>query len=170
MTYPVGRQLELTRERHATAPAKPANFLHEKQCLEAAPRKGRRPRYVLMPLAGGRWASWVRRPAFGTSAMPDQSPGRDETVDLPSLPMDAAIWQSIADELALAPQQIRIVELILRGRQDKEIAADLGLSFPTVRTYLGRIFERTGSPDRMGLVLRIFARAQELAGSSSHQD
>ncbi|MEM1186702.1 MAG: helix-turn-helix transcriptional regulator [Planctomycetota bacterium] len=101
--------------------------------------------------------------------MPAQPFGRNEA-DLPPLPMDASIWQSIADELALAPQQVRIVELILRGRQDKEIAADLGISFPTVRTYLGRIFDKTESPDRMGLVLQIFARAQELASLHSHQE
>jgi len=55
---------------------------------------------------------------------------------------------------------LRIVELILRGRQDKEIAEELGVSFSTVRTYLKRIFDRTEVNGRNGLILHIFALAQ----------
>ena len=80
--------------------------------------------------------------------------------DLPPLPMDETTWQEVACELALSPQQLRIVELILRGQQDREIAARLGVSFHTVRTYLKRIFDRAGVADRMALVLRVFALAQ----------
>jgi len=71
--------------------------------------------------------------------------------------------------LALSPQQIRIVELLLRNKQDKEIAAELGLSFPTVRTYLRRIFDRVGVEDRTGLVLHVFALAQDRIVSKSCQ-
>jgi DNA-binding NarL/FixJ family response regulator len=76
--------------------------------------------------------------------------------------MDRRTWRAIAKELALSPQQIRIVEAILRGKQDKQIAAELGLSIPTVRTYLTRIFDRVEVEDRLRLVLRIFAMAQDL--------
>ena len=85
--------------------------------------------------------------------------------ELPPLPMSQSTWQAIAKTLAFSPQQTRIVELILRGRQDKEIAAELGLSVPTVRTYLKRIFDRSDVSDRLSLVLRIFAMAQELISS-----
>ena len=81
----------------------------------------------------------------------------------PALPMDADVWQEVASSLTLSPQQQRIVELILQGRQDKEIAAALGLSVPTVRTYLKRVFDRTGANDRLDLVLRIFSIAQRVA-------
>ncbi len=84
-------------------------------------------------------------------------------------PMSEAVWQEIANRLALSPQQIRIVELLLRNKQDKEIAAELGLSFPTVRTYLRRIFDRVGVKDRMGLVLHVFAIAQDRIASKSCQ-
>ena len=80
-----------------------------------------------------------------------------------SLPMDEATWQSISDELQLSPQQTRIVELILCGYQDKEIADELALSVPTIRTYLKRTFDRIAVADRMGLVLHVFAKAQEYA-------
>ena len=79
---------------------------------------------------------------------------------LPPLPLDHETWLEIAEALSLSPQQTRIVELILRGKQDKEIADALGVSFHTVRTYLKRIFDRTEVADRIGLVLRVFALAQ----------
>lgn len=73
--------------------------------------------------------------------------------------------------MELSPQQSKIVELILRGRKDKEIATALGLQVPTVRTYLGRIFARTGVGSRVELVLRVVAMAygfEDRAGR--HQD
>jgi len=71
--------------------------------------------------------------------------------------MAQATWEAVAQELKFSPQQIRIVELILRGQPDKEIAANLGLTVPTVRTHLARIFDRTGSANRLNLVLHIFS-------------
>ncbi len=67
------------------------------------------------------------------------------------------MWLRVAKELQLSPQQQRIVELILSGRKDKEIAREMGLRIPTVRTYLQRIFLREGVRDRMELVLRVCA-------------
>jgi DNA-binding NarL/FixJ family response regulator len=66
-------------------------------------------------------------------------------------------WQHIVTELQLSPQQARIVALILQGKQDKEIAAELHLNRYTIRTYLRRVFDRSELDDRMALVLRIFA-------------
>ena len=81
---------------------------------------------------------------------------------LAPLPMEADVWRTVCDSLKLSPQQTRIVELILRGCQDKEIAAQLGVSFPTVRTYLKRIFDRLDAPDRVGVILRVFALSQQV--------
>lgn len=82
------------------------------------------------------------------------------------LPMDQATWKAVAKSLDLPSQQLRIVEEILCGKQDKEIAETLGLSFPTVRTYLKRIFDRVGVKDRVSLILVIFAKAQETGRGS----
>jgi DNA-binding NarL/FixJ family response regulator len=90
---------------------------------------------------------------------------RKRSGDLPSLPLDQTTWKLIARDLLLSDQQTRIVELILRGRQDKEIADELKLSINTVRTYLKRIFDHAEVKDRMLLVLKIFAMAQKLATS-----
>ncbi len=92
--------------------------------------------------------------------MPKRSPtGRNSSGTLP-LPMAPSTWKAVTQKLALSSQQLRIVELILRGQQDKEIAEELGVSFYTVRTYLKRVFDRLDVNGRNGLILHIFALAQ----------
>lgn len=90
--------------------------------------------------------------------MPKKSAGK-EPIDA-SFPMSDQTWHSVAESLELSPQQVRVVELILCGKQDKQIATELGLSVPTIRTYLRRIFDRTQTSDRLSLVLCVFAIAQ----------
>ena len=81
--------------------------------------------------------------------------------------MTPQVWQAIVIELKLSPQQTLIVESILRGNQDKQIAEELDLSVATVRTYLNRIFERTDVRDRLNLVLMIFKMAQQLVSQNN---
>lgn len=116
------------------------------------------------PPAGGSWSVLGSTPclfwgmamnACGSSSRANANTGRN------LFPLDDALWREVADALALSPQQARIVELILQGKQDKDIAADLKLSVPTVRTYLKRVFDRVGVGDRIQLVLRVFALALE---------
>lgn len=78
------------------------------------------------------------------------------------MPLDAPTWVAVVAALELSPQQARIVELLLCGRRDKQIAQAMSLSVPTVRTYLGRIFLRLGVQDRVELILRVFATAHAL--------
>jgi DNA-binding NarL/FixJ family response regulator len=80
---------------------------------------------------------------------------------LSPLPMTSDRWSAIARRLQLPPRQISIVESILRGMKDKQIAATMGLRKSTLRTYLGRVFTRLGVEDRMELVLKIFAMSQD---------
>jgi DNA-binding CsgD family transcriptional regulator len=84
------------------------------------------------------------------------SAGSDPVYALPPF-LSADAWQHVVESLQLSPQQARIVALILHGKQDKEIAVELGLNRYTIRTYLRRVFDRTGLEDRMALVLHIFA-------------
>ena len=76
--------------------------------------------------------------------------------DHPPSPLNSAEWANAVRVLGLSPQQAKIVELILRGRKDKEIAATLGLSYSTVRTYIDRTFARLNVSDRVQLILRVF--------------
>ena len=81
--------------------------------------------------------------------------------------MTPLIWQAIVVQLKLSPQQTLIVESILRGNQDKQIAEELDLSVATVRTYLNRIFERKDVRDRLNLVLKIFKMAQQMVSQNN---
>lgn len=71
--------------------------------------------------------------------------------------------------LELSPQQRRIVQLLICGYCDKQIAGELGLSIDTVRTYLKRINSRLGVHGRVELVVRVFATALELTSRRCHQ-
>ncbi len=77
------------------------------------------------------------------------------------LPIPPAQWRRLVSRMALSPQQTRIVELILLNRCDKEIAAEMGLKVPTVRTYLERVYHRLGVTDRLALVLKLLAECLE---------
>lgn len=71
-----------------------------------------------------------------------------------------AQWRRVAAELGFSSQQARIVRLMLEGMKDKQIAQLMNLRLPTVRTYLARLFARTGSHDRVDLLLHVFAYLQ----------
>jgi len=158
------RQFEMTRERRDAVSEKTGKLSEcRSSALKPRPERGVGQGTFCMPLAGGSLGVFGSTPCFsGTSAMPNRVPIGDCNANRLPLPMDEATWEIIIDQLGLSPQQTRIVELILRGQQDKHIAAELNLSASTVRTYLTRIFIRTDVTDRVGLVLRVFAMAQEI--------
>jgi DNA-binding NarL/FixJ family response regulator len=76
-------------------------------------------------------------------------------------------WRRAVRELGLSPQQARVVALLLEGKQDKQIAATMKLRVSTLRTYFSRIFERTGTGDRVGLLLRVFQCVYDANGPTS---
>ncbi len=76
--------------------------------------------------------------------------------EIPPL-MTSDEWRKLSRRLGLPPRQTAIVELILRGKRDKQIAECLGLSHSTVRTHLHQVFDRFNVTDRVELVLRIAA-------------
>jgi DNA-binding NarL/FixJ family response regulator len=80
----------------------------------------------------------------------------------PPLPLDDDHWRAIVQAIQLSPQQARIVELVLRGLCDKQIAAAMGISEPTIRTYLQRISARTHTRGRMELAMRVLAVSHEV--------
>ncbi len=161
------RQFELTRVRQVAVSSKSASFHVQKQCLVPAPRKGRRPGYVLY----APWRGFDERPWFdalfhfrGPLMGRQRNPVRDKSHKLPVLDIDE--WHPIIRSLGLSGRQGRIVELILQGKRDKQIAAELELSVHTIRTYMKRIFDKAGVDDRFELLLRIMAIRKSNCGQS----
>ncbi len=92
--------------------------------------------------------------------MPSPSTGNSPGPSV--FPMDEATWHKVSASLALSPQQTRIVELILHGKQDKEIAAELNVAFSTLRSHLERIYRRLEVSSSKGVILLVFRTAQQL--------
>jgi DNA-binding NarL/FixJ family response regulator len=86
----------------------------------------------------------------------------------PPSPLTPGEWQEVVHRLLLTPQQARVVEHLLAGRHDKQIALALDVSLPTVRTHLRRLSARIGVSDRVELVLRIFGIVCELRIPHEH--
>ena len=65
-------------------------------------------------------------------------------------------WISVRETLGLSPRQAQVVKALLRAKGDKQIARDIGISVPTVRTHLDRLFQKLDVEDRMELVVHVF--------------
>ncbi|MDI9430757.1 MAG: LuxR C-terminal-related transcriptional regulator [Sedimentisphaerales bacterium] len=70
-------------------------------------------------------------------------------------------WLQVRQGLGLSPRQSEIVRHLLLGESDKQIAKELQISIPTVRTHLGRLFQKFDLSDRVELILHIFNRVRE---------
>ena len=62
--------------------------------------------------------------------------------------IDPSIAESVARQLTNAPalskQECRVLALVVEGKTNKQIGADLGLSEKTVRNYLSNAFQKLG--------------------------
>lgn len=99
-----------------------------------------------------------RREGFGRERAGIGMVGR-QSIELKPSPLDPSTWAGVVTMLALPPRQAAVVELVIRGASDKQIAEELGLAVSTVRDYLGRIFRRLDVQDRIGLAVRVMATA-----------
>lgn len=70
-------------------------------------------------------------------------------------------WALLQEDLGLSPRQAEIVSRLLQGMSDKQIAWELDISLPTVRTHMGRLFRKFDLNDRIELILHVFARLRE---------
>jgi DNA-binding NarL/FixJ family response regulator len=58
----------------------------------------------------------------------------------------------------LSPRQLRVLELLLTGASNKEIANALQCAEVTVENHLTSVYRRSGARSRTDLVCRVFAR------------
>ncbi|KGM18485.1 MULTISPECIES: response regulator [Corynebacterium] len=94
----------------------------------------------------GRSGASVQKKTSETSDQAaEEKPGLDDDLGLPD---------------PLTPRERQILCLIATGRSNQEIAEELFISLPTVKTHVGRILTKTASRDRVHAVL--FALKQHL--------
>lgn len=77
-------------------------------------------------------------------------------------------------KVRFSPHQVQIIGLIATGASDKEIAGKLGISVPTVRTHLQRLYRDRGLRNRAEAVALLVANSMlsvilSLAGSASSE-
>ena len=76
-------------------------------------------------------------------------------------------WAALRERLGLSGRQAQVVELLLVGATDKQIGQEMEIAISTVRTYMGRLFEKLDVQDRAELVIRCF-REYRLSQSSAN--
>ncbi len=134
--------------------------------MDAAPRKGRRPGYVLYaPWRGFRERPWFDALFFREPALSRRPPTTRHADMFPSLTTDE--WRRIVQVLSLTPRETDIVRLLMQAQGDKQIATTLGISVSTVRTHLRHVFATHHVTDRAELILRIFALLRQPAKATS---
>jgi DNA-binding NarL/FixJ family response regulator len=63
----------------------------------------------------------------------------------------------------LSAREQEVMELLMNGRSNREIAAALGIEPATVKAHLGRMLRKTRSRNRLEMTLRSMARAEAQA-------
>lgn len=82
---------------------------------------------------------------------------------LPDLPFGDRHWQAVFRALELSPRQVEIVTLMLRDASNEGIAAELGISIGTLKSYWQRISHRLGVNSRMQLSMRILSVSHQVS-------
>jgi DNA-binding NarL/FixJ family response regulator len=75
-------------------------------------------------------------------------------------------WSELTSRLGMSARQVQIAQHLLEGLEDKQIAAQLGISVHTVRTYLDRMFAKLSVQDRNGLVVSMFRQFRAGCGDA----
>jgi len=65
-------------------------------------------------------------------------------------------------EQILSPREFEIFNAIVKGNSDKQIAADLKISYWTVRTHVQQVFAKTGAINRRELMARYISQKQNI--------
>lgn len=70
-------------------------------------------------------------------------------------------WAELVSNLSLAPRQAEVINHLLSGLSDKQIALDMQISVAGVRAHLSRLFSKFDLQDRHELVIYVFSRFRE---------
>lgn len=67
-------------------------------------------------------------------------------------------------EIRLTPREQEVINLLIAGRANREIASTLGMELKTVKTHVGKLLQKFGVPNRVALTVR----ALEMQVGESH--
>lgn len=76
------------------------------------------------------------------------------------LPQRQQERSSITDKYGLTERELDVIELLLSGASNKEIAVDLGLGLATVKTHLHHIFQKVSVQSRSELIAKVLLDLQ----------
>lgn len=65
-------------------------------------------------------------------------------------------WERLVEQLGITERQAEILQRVIDGQSDRQIAADLCIREPTVRSHLQRLFVEFGVSDRTALAIEVF--------------
>lgn len=68
--------------------------------------------------------------------------------------------KKVVDRSKLSERHHQIMELIMQGYADKEIAQQLGLSYHTVKGHISHLYDRLGAVDRAHAVAIYLGKAE----------
>ncbi len=70
----------------------------------------------------------------------------------------------VTQRLGLSGREMQIVEFLLCEMKDQVIAHQLGISYNTLRTQLGRLYRKLGVQTRIGVAVAVFSEAMRIVG------
>ena len=56
--------------------------------------------------------------------------------------------------IRLTPREQEVIDLLIAGRANREIASTLGMELKTVKTHVGKLLQKFGVPNRVALTVR----------------
>jgi DNA-binding CsgD family transcriptional regulator len=115
---------------------------------------------ALLTLAGaskGQSGKQMESPKAPLSSSPSPRHGLKKTFSSPSSKelFNESEWSKLIEHLALPERQAEILNLLLHGENDKQIARKLKISQPTLRTHLQRMYGRFNVSNRTSLVVEL---------------
>jgi DNA-binding NarL/FixJ family response regulator len=69
-------------------------------------------------------------------------------------------------QIKLTPREREVIELLIAGRANREIAATLGVETKTVKSHVGRLLQKFGVPNRVALTVRALEMQLNARGES----
>lgn len=95
-----------------------------------------------------------RRTPGEAAALNAAAAGKTEA-PLPSEMVERLNHASESFQKKFSQKEKEVLELVLQGKPYREVAARIGISESSVKTYMSRIYEKTGTANKEGLLIKL---------------